>query len=132
MLQKSLQLYPLPGVEALLSHAIGKLTEPPPASSNAAGASSGGEGATSSSTSTNSRRPTAAPVRSASINTGTDGRAYTEEHVRIVKEVLQHKEGGRGAHYRVLNVQPTCTESDLKKVRNRTVVLLKDFRPQYF
>ena len=46
---------------------------------------------------------------------GSDGRAYTQDQVLIVKKVLRAKEGGRGAHYRVLDIPSTATESDIKK-----------------
>jgi DnaJ domain len=46
---------------------------------------------------------------------GLDGRAYTHEQISIVKKVLRAKEGGRGAHYRVLEISNTANESEIKK-----------------
>jgi DnaJ-domain-containing protein 1 len=115
MLQKSLQLYPLPGVDALLSHAKAKLAE----ENNAASSTNGGSHGRS-----NSSRPAAtAPATSASA-TGTaapstngtnNGRAYTEEQVKVVREILRNKEGGRGAHYRVLRLTENATENEIKR-----------------
>ena len=47
--------------------------------------------------------------------TGSDGREYTEEQARIVQQLLRAKEGGRGAHYRVLGLEQNCSENDIKK-----------------
>jgi hypothetical protein len=106
LLNKSLQMYPLPGVEALLAQANGKLREQA-TSSNASGPA----------------RPTAPPNRSSSTasaastntQTGSDGRAYTQEQVKIVNQVLRSKEGGRGAHYRILGIRQDCSQQDIKK-----------------
>jgi hypothetical protein len=43
------------------------------------------------------------------------GRAYTEDNVQIVKKILSAKEGGLGAHYRVLGIPQNATEADIKK-----------------
>jgi DnaJ homolog subfamily B member 12 len=101
LLQKSMQLYPLPGVEALLMQAKREQIRQQQNDSNQ----------------TRSQRPP--PQSSASTisneSAGANGRAYSEEQVRIVKEVLQAKEGGRGAHYRVLGLRETSTEAEIKK-----------------
>jgi len=117
-LNKSLQLYPLPGVGALLAQAKGQ-------------AQNGGNttSSTSAPTSSQSTAPprTSAPsasVASETSNTGADGRAYTEEQVLIVKKVLRAKEGGRGAHYRVLGVEVNATENDLKKAYRKLALKL--------
>jgi hypothetical protein len=104
MLQKSLQLFPLPGVEALLTHAKEKLR-----SSNETNGSSD----TTSRNGGNNGSARAATGDESSQ--GTNGRAYSAEQVRIVKNVLAAKEGGRGAHYRVLNINESATEADIKK-----------------
>lgn len=123
-LNKSLQLYPLPGVEALLAHAQQKQQQ----------AENGGESNTtrnngaSETPRSNSTRPApsarSASMASESSNTGADGRTYTEVQVEIVKKVLRAKEGGRGAHYRVLGVQTNATENDLKKAYRKLALKL--------
>ena len=45
---------------------------------------------------------------------GADGREYTPEQVQVVQSVLQAQKGGRGAHYRVLNISATATEGEIK------------------
>lgn len=117
MLEKSLQLYPLPGVEALLSHAKAKKDE---AGSNR---SNGNSNSTSNGSSPSAKRSASMPVNGSSNHaptaerqqSGLDGRAYTTEQVSIVKKVLRAKEGGRGAHYRVLEISNTASEGEIKK-----------------
>mmetsp|Transcript_41267 Transcript_41267/g.98803 ORF Transcript_41267/g.98803 Transcript_41267/m.98803 type:complete len:456 (+) Transcript_41267:408-1775(+) len=122
-LKKSLALYPLPGAEALLASA-----ERAASSSNgdaSASASASASGSTSSSStsfnhsSTRSAAAAGAAAASSSTTTssgtGNDGRAYTQAQVEIVESILRAKEGGRGAHYRVLQLQQTCTEAEIKK-----------------
>jgi DnaJ family protein B protein 12 len=87
-LQKSLQLYPLPGVEALLEQA--KKAKQANNDNNQNGNNTDSSG-------------------------GTGGRSYTSEQVQIVRHVLEAKQGGRGAHYRVLGISTNATESDIKK-----------------
>jgi hypothetical protein len=119
MLEKSLQLYPLPGVDALLAHAKTK--------KNNGNSSTGNTSTSSRDTSSNNSHErsngssnTAARRSSSTSETtqqqnGSDGRAYTNEQVLIVKKVLRSKEGGRGAHYRVLDIPNTANENDIKK-----------------
>jgi DnaJ family protein B protein 12 len=114
-LSKSLQLYPLPGVEALLSQAnsSSSTTENRPnheSSSTAAGNSSSNNSNGASNAS--STRPAAAA--SSTTRTGECGREYTTEQVKIVERVLTAKQGGRGAHYRVLNISESATEAQIK------------------
>lgn len=131
-LTKSQQLHPLPGVSALLRQAQKRMTS---GNESATGtnpsASASGAGAQSTSTSRsgtyNSSQPAAAttpapaPSRSASTasststKTGTDGRSYTDAQVKMVQQILRAKEGGRGAHYRVLGVDQNADENALKK-----------------
>jgi DnaJ family protein B protein 12 len=96
-----LQLFPLPGVEALLSQ--------------------GNNTATKSSNNNNSQSSSAAAAASSSSQpsvqqqqTGECGRPYTDDQVAIVQKVLTAKQGGRGAHYRVLNIAASATEAQIK------------------
>ena len=108
LLNKSLQLYPLPGVEALLQQAKRQQQDKDEAEN-----SNNNRNRSSSS----ARSSTLPPQRAASTasSTGADGRAYTEDQVAVVQKVLKAKEGGRGAHYRVLGLQQSCTEAEIKK-----------------
>ena len=45
---------------------------------------------------------------------GADGREYTSDQVQAVQNVLKAQKGGRGAHYRVLNISATATEGEIK------------------
>lgn len=120
MLQKSLQLYPLSGVEALYTHAKRKMED---AKNNNNNHSNHSNASTNNSNrsynATNGGRAAStngsSNVAAAAANAGTDGRAYTTEMVQIVQKVLTAKEGGRGAHYRVLHIASNATESDIKK-----------------
>lgn len=106
LFDKSLRMYPLPGVEAMLAQAAAKAATP----------------AESSSTAPTPTPRSAPPERTESV--GEDGRAYTAEQVKIVKSVLAAKEGGQGAHYRVLGVPKTATEADLKKAYRKLALKL--------
>jgi DnaJ family protein B protein 12 len=124
-LKKSFSLYPLPGVEALLASAERAESAGTP-TTNGASTSSSSSSFSSSSTSFNhnsTRESSSAATAAASSSsasspatgTGNDGRAYTQAQVEIVEKVLRAKQGGRGAHYRVLQLEQTCTEAEIKK-----------------
>jgi DnaJ homolog subfamily B member 12 len=113
LLKKSLSMYVLPGVEALLHQAEQRATSTT-ASEN---------------TSSSTAQRTDSSVNRSSSNAaeGSDGRAYTDEQAKLVSEVLRAKEGGQGAHYRVLGVSTNATDSDLKKAyRKRALQLHPD------
>mmetsp|Transcript_951 Transcript_951/g.2043 ORF Transcript_951/g.2043 Transcript_951/m.2043 type:complete len:450 (+) Transcript_951:136-1485(+) len=134
--KKSLHLYPLPGVEALLS------TAERMASSTAAGAgnsSSSSNGASSSSSSAagsssfhasssasaSAARPTSVPAPAPAASSTTPpggGRSYTPAMVETVERILKAKEGGRGAHYRVLGISQNATENEIKKAYRKSAI----------
>jgi DnaJ family protein B protein 12 len=139
--KKSIHLYPLPGVEALLttaermakgessSHSNGgsnsNHSSTNGASSSADNNSSYHAGGASSSSST--RRPTPSPASAPAPSTtrsapASGGRGFTPEMEETVDRILKAKEGGRGAHYRVLGIDPKATEKDIKKAYRKTAI----------
>ena len=98
LFKKSLGMYPLPGVEALLGQAEGKMNG---GSSNGSSGSAAGNGASSSTRGgtppSSSRRSMPRTASTASMSstttaaTGADGRTYTQDQIDIVKKVLRSK-----------------------------------------
>ena len=137
--RKSLSLYPLPGVEALLSTAermVQSSTDDDNETSNNNNTSSSSstnenDGNT---TNTNNRYARSASTAStasstttnpsATAGTSSSGRTYTQAHVEIVEKILTAKaNGGRTAHYKVLGISATaCTESDIKKAYRKLAI----------
>ena len=106
---KSLQLYPLPGVKPLLQQAQSKLD----------GESMGAENNTQSTSAAGSSNKSAA-----ANNTDANGRSYTSAQVEIVNSVLKARTGGKGAHYRVLGLEPSADESAIKKAYRKLALKL--------
>lgn len=120
LLKKSMGMYPLPGVEALLGQAERMAKE---AENGSASASRPAAAASRPQTARSASTASAA----SSATSGADGRAYTAEQVKIVKEILHAKEGGRGAHYRVLGIAASANENEIKKAyRKRALKLHPD------
>ena len=67
---------------------------------------------------------TASSAASSTVE-GTSGRAFTPAQEEIVKQILKAKEGGRGAHYRVLGVNQDAGESDLKKAYRKLALKVR-------
>jgi len=134
-LKKSLHLYPLPGVEALLSTAERMAasegsspsgsptnhTNGTSSSTSASSSSSSFNGGASSSASAARPEPAAAsaPAPAAASN---GGRACTPAMEETVERILKAKEGGRGAHYRVLGITESATENEIKKAYRKTAI----------
>jgi hypothetical protein len=110
-LSKSLHLYPLPGVKPLLEQAERKLNE----SSSSSGPSSD----TNMSTHNSQQQST-----SNNNNTDANGRSYTAAQVEIVNTVLKARQGGKGAHYRILGLDQSADESAIKKAYRKLALKL--------
>jgi DnaJ homolog subfamily B member 12 len=120
-LKKSLNMYPLPGVEALLTQAERQTN------SNGSNDDDDDEPTTNTNGATNSSSSRTAPPRrteSTASVASASGRSFTPDQVAAVDLVLKAKEGGRGAHYRVLGVTANATESELKKAYRKMALKL--------
>lgn len=132
MLEKSLKLHALPGVEALLSQAQSRLKDTNSRNgSSGQGASSNGSNYSNSTTheqtkrggrstqteSTSTGSTATRPQTTQRQQSGLDGRAYTDEQVSVIAKIIKAKSSGRGAHYRVLGLEngEQATENDIKK-----------------
>ncbi|KAL7439872.1 hypothetical protein ACHAXH_006519 [Discostella pseudostelligera] len=136
MFTKSLHLYPLPGVQALLDQAERKLQQGQQqqhrgqrnhANNNAESEANSTNGTNSNST----HRPASAAAAAASASRsssssslGADGRAYTPSQASVVTQVLKSKEGGRGAHYRVLGIPSNADDAAIKKAYRQLALKL--------
>ncbi len=125
--KKSLHLYPLPGVEALLATAE-RMAKGESSSGSGAGASSNYTNGASSTSSASSTSPpasaptTSAPAAAPASAPSTGGRTCTPAMEETVERILKAKEGGRGAHYRVLGISQNATEAEIKKAYRKTAI----------
>lgn len=127
-LTKSHQLHPLPGVQALLSQANKRMNSPEPTNTRSNTTNGSAQGSTASAPAS-APRTAAPPSRSQSnastaTNSGTDGRSYTDAQAEMVKTILKSKEGGQGAHYRVLGLPHNADENALKKAYRKLALKL--------
>ena len=131
-LEKSLRLYPLPGVSALLGQARRKAGEGDAAGGDGDRAADAASSSSSSSSAPGGRRPMGhadptprpggpAPSSAAGEH---NGRSYTSAQAAVVESVLRSKEGGRGAHYRVLGLERDATDADIKKAYRKLALRL--------
>jgi DnaJ family protein B protein 12 len=135
--RKSLSLYPLPGVEALLSTAERMVQSTGDDETNnnnnrtsSSSSTSNENDANTTNTSRYARSASTASTASstadpsATAGTSSSGRTYTQAHVEIVEKILTAKAtGGRTAHYKVLGISATaCTESDIKKAYRKLAI----------
>jgi DnaJ family protein B protein 12 len=89
--------------------------------------------APSSSASSSSASSTPSSASASSARTGTDGRTYTPAQEKLVQQILKAKEGGRGAHYRVLGIESNADENAIKKAYRKAALKLhpdKNSAPQ--
>lgn len=120
LLKKSLNLYPLPGVKALLTQAEKKLTE---SSSHSTSNSTTSNGNYPSSTTSSSPLPSNANSSSSSNNNNI--RSHTPEQAKIVEEILQSSKQGNSStkpHYRVLGIPEDANDAQIKKAYRKLAV----------
>ena len=119
LLKKAKALYPLPGVAVLLTQAEKRLNRQ----------SDGTEDTTEANTRSAAPSSRQASVSSTNGSNNSNGnnsteRNYTDAQQELASKILKAKEGGRGAHYRVLGVEQNADEAALKKAYRKLALKL--------
>ena len=122
MFRNSLNMYPLPGVEVLLSQVEQMVAQ--------RGQQSNFSNFSKTLLAQSSQRSTsnAIAAESSSSNSysssGIDDRFYTDEKVEMINNVLRAKKSGRSAHYRILGVSENTSENNLKRAYQKLALKL--------
>ncbi|KAJ1424575.1 DnaJ domain-containing protein [Ochromonadaceae sp. CCMP2298] len=111
--EKSLRLFPLPGVKALMEKADLLASQPAPSSSSSSSSSSrAGHGSANSSSNSNGN---------ANSSGGANGRPYTPEQEAQAKKVLAYS---KKSHYQVLGLERSASSADIKKAYRKLALRL--------
>uniref|UniRef100_A0AAV1U6E5 J domain-containing protein n=1 Tax=Peronospora matthiolae TaxID=2874970 RepID=A0AAV1U6E5_9STRA len=111
-LDKSLRMYPLPGVEMMRNRAQGELEK----ASTARAQPTSPRGSASSAGTRHRAAPSASPSRSPSTESL---RPYTAEQLQVVRKIKACK-----THYEVLAVRQSATDSEVKKAYRKLALKL--------
>mmetsp|Transcript_13795 Transcript_13795/g.22974 ORF Transcript_13795/g.22974 Transcript_13795/m.22974 type:complete len:430 (-) Transcript_13795:366-1655(-) len=115
--EKSLRLFPLPGVKALKEKADRLAAEPAPSSSSRPTNGNSGSNGSRSNNNSNSNSSSGSGSSSTSNSnsnsaTGDSGRAYTPEQESTSKKIIAYS---KKSHYTVLGVERKATDAEIKK-----------------
>lgn len=123
LLNKAKTLYPLPGVAVLLTQAEKRLNRQSNGTEDTTEANTRSAAAPSRQASVSSTNENRTSTSSSNGNNGTE-RKYTDAQQELASKILKAKEGGRGAHYRVLGVEQNADEAALKKAYRKLALKL--------
>ena len=108
--EKSLRLYPLPGVSEMIDRAQNMKKAPPSSSSSSSNNRGAASGGSSSSRSTASSGSSTKSSSGGGVNA--ENRSYTAEQEQFAKDLLRRF---KNSHYDCLNVSRTADENEIKK-----------------